>query len=309
MKQKILCILLLFDLMIMAGCGKADVPQNLTQATQQITALAESSEEIKEATMAATEPEETEINEVTIAPTQQQIIEPTEAPAPTTDPVVTETTTQATKPEAPVKPSLPKSTEPKPTEPPKPTTAPTEPPTEETAPPTTEPEQTRPSETEPEPYVPTGEFKRQVAHYVAHYINQYRLEAGVGTCTVLPRMTLVAEYRADQLCYNYSHSTADKREALAHYQYGRWVDATLAGLSASDSYYEADTSEAICAGFKGTDAEEMGKYIADMIRKSSSHWRYVGSAEYSYIAVGVEYRENSEYRWYGCVMVGTVDYG
>ena len=308
MKQKILCILLLFGLMIMAGCGKADVPQDITEATQQITALAESPEETKEGTMAATEPEETKINEVTTAPTQQ-IIEPTEDPVPTTAPAVGETTNHTTQQASPVKPSQPKPTEPKFTEPPKPTTAPTEPHTEVTVPLTTEPEKTQPAETEPEPYVPTGEFKRQVAQYAAHYINQYRLEAGVGTCTVLPRMTLVAEYRADQLCYNYSHSTADKREALAHYQYGRWVDATLAGMSASDSYYEADTSEAICAGFKGTDAEEMGKYIANMIRKSSSHWRYVGSAEYSYIAVGVEYRENSEYRWYGCVMVGTVDYG
>lgn len=308
MKQKILCILLLFGLMIMAGCGKADVPQNITEAVQQSTASAESPEETEGTTTAATEPEETETSEATIAP-MQQIVEPTEAPAPTTSPVATQTTIQATQPATSVKPSQLKPTEPKPTEQSKPMTAPTEPPTEETAPSTTEPEQTQPAETEPEPYVPTGEFKRQVAKYAAYYINQYRVEAGVGTCTVLPRMTLVAEYRADQLCYNYSHSTADKREALAHYQYGRWVDATLAGMSASDSYYEADTSEAICAGFKGTDAEEMGKYIANMIRKSSSHWRYVGSAEYSYIAVGVEYRENSEYHWYGCVMVGTVDYG
>lgn len=304
MKQKILCILLLFGLVIMAGCGKADVPQN----TQPITTLAESPEETKEGTTAATEPEETKINEATAAPTQQ-IIEPTEASVPATAPAVEETTTPTTQQASPVKPSQPKPTETKSTETLKPTTAATEMPPEETAQPTTEPEQTQPAETEPETYVPTGEFKRQVAHYAAYYINQYRAEAGAGTCTILPRMTLVAEYRADQLCYNYSHSTADKREALAHYQYGRWVDATLAGLSASDSYYEADTSEAICAGFKGTDAEEMGKYIANMIRKSSSHWRYVGSAEYSYIAVGVEYREDSEYRWYGCVMVGTVDYG
>lgn len=32
-------------------------------------------------------------------------------------------------------------------------------------------------------------------------------------------------------------------------------------------------------------------------------------SEYSYIGVGVEYREGSEYGWYACVMVGSVNYG
>ena len=167
----------------------------------------------------------------------------------------------------------------------------------------------QPEEPEPEITVPTEELKRQVAQYAAQYINQYRTEAGVPACTVLSGMTRVAEYRADQLTYNYSHSTADKREALAYYQYGRWVDATLAGLTEADSYYEADSAEAICAGFKGSDAEALGAYIARLIRNSSSHWRYVGSSEYSYIGIGVEYREGSEYGWYACVMVGSVNYG
>ena len=78
-------------------------------------------------------------------------------------------------------------------------------------------------------------------------------------CEVLPGMTLIAEYRADQLTRNYVHDTADKREALAHYEYGRWVDATIVGLSPEDSYYEADAAEAICAGFAGKTAEEVGK--------------------------------------------------
>ena len=122
-------------------------------------------------------------------------------------------------------------------------------------------------------------------------------------------MTLVAEYRADQLTYNFTHSTADKREALAYYKYGRYVDATLAGLPESESYYEADSAEAICAGFRGMDAEALGKAIAKLIRNSGSHWSYISSSEYSYIGVGVEYREGSEYGWYACVMVGSVNYG
>lgn len=122
-------------------------------------------------------------------------------------------------------------------------------------------------------------------------------------------MTLVAEYRADQLTRNYSHDTADKREALAYYEYGKWVDATIAGLDASKSYYDAEAPEAILAGFEGKTAEEMGKRIADTIRNSSSHWSYVGSGKFSYIGIGVEYRAGSAYGWYGCVMVGRTNYG
>ena len=189
-----------------------------------------------------------------------------------------------------------------------PVTAPaTEAPTEETQP-ATEPteeatEETQP-ETEPEPFEPDYAFKREVAAYAAQYINQYRSSP----CTVLSGMSQVAQYRAGQLCYNFSHSTADKRAALAYYEYGRWIDATLAGLDESDSYYESDTSEAICRGVRGNDAEALGKAIADAIRNSGSHWAYVGSSEYRYIGIGVEYRDDS-YGWYCCVMVGTVNYG
>ena len=295
MKRKILCILLVCCLLLLSGCHRQGLPKVSMDATEPSTAAAvETTEGTTEMTVAATEPEETKATEATTALTEPQATEPTTAPTQPTDP------TEPSK----LEPTTPAPTEQAPSE-----TVSPEPPTEETVPPTTEPEQTQPTETEPEPYVPTAEFKQEVAYYAAYYINQYRAEAGAPACTILPGMTLVAEYRADQLCYNYSHSTADKREALAYYQYGRWVDATIVGLPASDSYYEADTAEAICAGFKGTDAESMGKYIANMIRKSSSHWSHVGSADYSYIAVGVEYREDSQYRWYGCIMVGTVDYG
>ncbi len=179
--------------------------------------------------------------------------------------------------------------------------------------PETEPEEiqpvTEPEETAPQIDQNSYEFKRQVAQYAAQYINQYRAVAGVGPCEVLHGMTLVAEYRADQLTRNYAHDTADKREALAHYAYGRWIDATIVGLSPEDSYYEADAAEAICAGFEGKTAEEMGKYIADLCRNSPSHWSYVGSSKFSYIGIGVDYRAGTAYSWYGCVMVGRTNYG
>ncbi len=230
-----------------------------------------------------------------------EMIEPTGSTEGTTQ---TQPPQQAT--ETPTIPTTPpEETKPTPTAPP--VTTPTQPLDtipEETAPPITEPEVT-----EPQIDKNCYEFKRQVAQYAAQYINQYRAAAGIGPCEVLPGMTLVAEYRADQLTRNYSHDTADKREALAHYQYGKWVDATLAGLDASKSYYDAEAPEAILAGFEGKTSEEMGKRIADMILGSPSHWGYVGSSKFSYIGIGVEYRAGSAYGWYGCVMVGRTNYG
>lgn len=176
---------------------------------------------------------------------------------------------------------------------------------DETVPRETEPEVTEPEPTDPPKAEITYEFKRQVAAYAAQYINQYRGSA----CTVLPGMSQVAQYRAGQLTRNYGHSTADKREALAYFEYGRYVDATEFGDDPSNSYWDADSAEAICAGFYGTDPQAMGKKIADLIRNSSGHWSYISSSEYSYIGVGVEYREGSEYGWYACIMVGSVNYG
>lgn len=235
-----------------------------------------------------------------------EMTEPTESSEGTTQ---TQPPQQAT--EIPTIPTTPpEETKPTPTAPLE--TTPTQPP--ETQPPETTPEEITPPTTEPkvgEPQIDKNsyEFKRQVAQYAAQYINQYRVVAGVDPCEVLPGMTLVAEYRADQLTRNYAHDTADKREALAYYQYGKWVDATLAGLDASKSYYDAEAPEAILAGFEGKTSEEMGKRIADMILGSPSHWGYVGSSKFSYIGIGVEYRAGSAYGWYGCVMVGRTNYG
>ena len=236
------------------------------------------------------------------APTTPTVPDPSENSTDETD-----APQQAT--EKPTTPTVPLE-ETNPTTPPE--TTPTQP--SETHPPETTPEETVPPTTEPEVTEPqidkhSYEFKRQVAQYAAQYINQYRAAAGVGPCEVLSGMTLVAEYRADQLTRNYAHDTADKREALAYYAYGRWIDATIVGLDPEDSYYEADAAEAICAGFEGKTAEEMGKYIADLCRNSSSHWSYVGSSKFSYIGVGVDYRAGTAYGWYGCVMVGRTNYG
>ena len=301
--KKTLAILLSLVICILPGCHAGEELPLATEATIQTQPALE--------TTVSTFPAETEGSnpvEETSQPTEATVAQET-AQSKESEPVPEATVPQTT---------IPKETQPKETTPPAseettpPTTEPieTEPP--ETDPPATDPPVTEPpateAETEPatelEPFVPDYAFKREVAAYAAKYINQYRSSP----CTVLSGMSQVAQYRANQLCYNFSHSTSDKRAALAYYEYGRWIDATEAGLDASLSYYESDTSEAICRGFRGADAEALGKAIADLIRSSGSHWSYVGSSEYNYMGIGVEYREDS-YGWYCCVMVGTVDYG
>jgi len=288
-------------------------------------------------TTAATEPaersptEESRTSEMEVTNPVRESVEETEAASVTEPAKPAETVPQETE-------HQPKTTEPAPTQPPRKEPAMTEPPAteppvtapsatepEETVPPTTAPAETVPPETIPQETEPVQTeppateapeeteatepevteysyaFKREVASYAAMYLNQYR----GSSCTVLPGMSQVAQYRAGQLTWNFAHSTSDKRAALAYYEYGRWIDATLAGLDESDSYYESDTSEAICRYFHGDTAEELGKAIADLIRNSSSHWCYVGDTSNSYMGVGVEYRDG----WYACVMVGTVNYG
>lgn len=270
--------------------------------TEETIPVRESVEETEEASVTestvpkVTEPKKPEPKPERNDTPANQPAEETEPPAttpPETEPPTTEP--PATEPEETLPPeTVPEETEPPATEPPAEEPDQTETPTTEAPEETTEP-------TEPEVMEVTYEFKRQVAAYAAQYLNQYR----GSPCTVLSGISQVAQYRASQLTWNFAHSTADKRAALAAFEYGEWIDATLAGLDESDSYYEAHTREAICRNFHGNSAEELGKAIADLIRNSGSHWCYVGDTSYSYMGVGVEYRDG----WYACVMVGEVNYG
>ena len=141
---------------------------------------------------------------------------------------------------------------------------------------------------------------------IVKYINQYRAAEGSTQLTYLTGMSKVAKYRSKQLTTNYAHSTADKREALAYYQYGEWIDPADFGDPDGEGYYEAKTQEAIgYASFGGT-SDEIGKAFAELFHESSGHWSYVGSSDFSYTGVGVT---KSGSRWYVCVMVGEVNYG
>ena len=161
------------------------------------------------------------------------------------------------------------------------------------------------------------EYEKEVAKYVAYYINQFRNEEGSGTCEYLPGMAQVADYRANQLIENFEHSTPDIREAHAFYEYGTYIDATEFGDPAENSYWSSNAKEAIAAGGSGGmdyfDPAYVGKHFAENLRDSEPHWAYLVDDFYEFIAVGVEFNETcaEEHRgtWYICVMVNNKNYG
>ena len=141
---------------------------------------------------------------------------------------------------------------------------------------------------------------------IIKYINQYRAAEGSTQLTYLPGMTQVAKYRSKQLTTNFAHDVGDIREALAHYEYGEWLDPADYGVPDAEGYWSASTQEAIGYGYYSGTADEIGQQFAQGFRNSSGHWAYVSSSEYSYTGVGVT---KSGSRWYVCVMVGRVNYG
>ncbi len=244
-------------------------------------------------------------------------------------PKVTEPKEPERKPERNDTPATEASEE---TEPPATTPPETEPPTteppakeqDETIPPETVPEETGPPAEEPDQTeAPTTEVSkeseagamveleveqicsRDVEVALLKYINQYRYSP----LTRLRGMSEVARYRSRKIVYDFNHSTVLMREALAYFQYGRYVDATQYGDPAENSYYEYDGREAIAYRGQGKSvitADEMGRLLADQIKNSTSHWIYVGSSEYSYVGIGAT---ESVGIWYVSVMVGRVNYG
>ena len=153
-------------------------------------------------------------------------------------------------------------------------------------------------------------FVEDVRLATAKYLNQYRNDKGSPSAPILPGLSKVANYRAKQIRTNFAHSTADLREATAYYQYGKYV--TPEGWDPSEYYYSFPGREALGRGNWVGDADEIGKEIAKGFRNSSKHWAYVGSADYSYMAVGVRYSASATggYHWTVCVFVtDTNEYG
>lgn len=196
------------------------------------------------------------------------------------------------------------------TAPPKVTTEPVEE-TETTEPPETEKWTEPTEETQTEPQPEETKPKEQPSTYdierlVAQYINQYRADQGSSSATILPGLTEVARYRARQLVSDFSHNS--DHNPCTVLQYGEYIDMTLFGGDASESYYRGYNREAIGKGDWFGTADQMAQRIANGFKKSSKHWAYVGDSEYSYMAVGVHYNE-SDGKWYCCICMSSKNYG
>ncbi len=251
------------------------------------------------------------------------------APPPTESPpqkVIKETTTEIIPPVTAVEPTE-KEKEPTPIESKaqetEPTTTATETPTtakpkEETKPTATE-KQTEPSvaeNTEPKVEEPPKEEEiyvgiqwpevdpADIERLVIEKVNAYRIVQGDTAATMLPGLTEVARYRANELTTNFSHTSP--RDACGILKYGEFVDMTLYGLTAEDSYYQGYNREAIGMGDWFGTAESMSDRIADGFHHSKGHWSYVGSSEYPYMAVGVA---KANGKWYVCVCMSEKNYG
>ena len=282
MKKRILAALLAAVILLtLAGCAnnKADAPAPDTTrptvtTTVETTGTAESdtdtehTEEKKNSTAEETKPAET---------TKTQ--EPSES-------VIEQTETKPTE----TKPAETKPSQTEPTTPPK---------TEET-------KVTEPTETEPAVTMPTRPTASEIEPLVAKYLNDHRATVGASSMTVLSGLTEVARFRAEQLITNFSHQSDP--DACTVLQYGEFIDMTELGLDASHNYYQGYDAEACAKGNWSGSAEDIAHRIADGFRNSSGHWRYLGSSEYTYMAVGMTYDSHTA-KWYCCVCVSSKNYG
>ena len=143
-----------------------------------------------------------------------------------------------------------------------------------------------------------------IERLVIEKINAYRIAQGDTVATMLPGLTKVARYRANELTINFSHTSS--RDSCNELKYGEFVDMTLYGLTAEDSYYQGFNREAIGMGDWFGTAESMSDRIADGFHHSKGHWSYVGSSKYPYIAVGVT---KANGKWYVCICMSEENYG
>ena len=169
---------------------------------------------------------------------------------------------------------------------------------------TTKPEPIITEPTVEETATPPEVDPADIEKLVVEYINQYRAEQGDTIATMLLGLTEVARYRAEQIITDFSHNSIP--DACTVLQYGEFIDMTLYGGAAEDSYYRGYSKEAIGKGDWFGTADQMAERIASGFRNSAGHWSYVGSSQYPYIAVGVIHAEN---KWYVCICMSAKDYG
>ncbi len=171
--------------------------------------------------------------------------------------------------------------------------------------PTETPKTETPTETEPDPK-PTPISASEVEQKVAEYINAYRNAQGDSSATVLSGLTEVARYRAVEIQTDFSHNS--KADACTVLKYGEYIDMTLFGGTAEDSYYRGYSKEAIGKGDLFGTADQVAERIATGFKNSKAHWSYVGDSQYKYIAVGIKFDEQQN-KWYCCICVSTENYG
>ena len=181
-------------------------------------------------------------------------------------------------------------------------------------PPTAPPKQTeasKPAEEKPQTTAPAEKpaasaaapTADEVAKKTAEKINALRQAQGSPAAAVLPGLGKVAAYRAEQLVTNFSHESDP--DACTVLKYGEYVDMSKHGMPEA-SYYRGYNAEAAARGNWTGTADEIAGKIANGFRNSAGHWRYLGSAEYTYMAVGIT---NKDGTWYCCVCVSSKNYG
>ncbi len=142
-----------------------------------------------------------------------------------------------------------------------------------------------------------------IERFVIEKINAYRIAQGDTVATMLPGLTEVARYRANELTSTFKHRA--EQHVSTELKYGQYVDLAPYGLP-NDSYYKGYSREAIGMGDWFGTAESMSDRIADGFHHSKGHWSYVGASKYPYIAVGVTKANN---KWYVCILMSDKNYG
>ena len=143
----------------------------------------------------------------------------------------------------------------------------------------------------------------EIERLVIEKINAYRIAQGDTVATMLPGLTEVARYRANELTTNFEHR--GEQHVSTELKYGQYVDLAPYGMP-EESYYKGYSREAIGMGDWFGTAESMSDRIADGFHHSKGHWSYVGSSKYPYIAVGVT---KANGKWYVCICMSEENYG
>ena len=281
--KKIIILLLCCGLLVsMVGCGgnTAPPPTESPPTTASETIITEP-------------PTETAPPVTAIEPTEK---EKEHTPTVSTD-QVTEPTVTATEPTTTAKPK----DEPKPTKAQKPT--------ESSAAENTESnEETSPKAEEPQEEIYVGiqwpeVDPADIERLVVEKVNAYRIAQGDTAATMLPGLTEVARYRANELTTNFEHR--GEQHVSTELKYGQYVDLAPYGMP-DDSYYKGYSRAAIGKGDWFGTAESISNRIADGFYHSKKHWAYVGSSKNPYIAVGVT---KANGKWYVCILMSDENYG